>query len=89
MLLKCFYTIFVSNRVIKQNYPGLPIIFTRLEPYGIGGHALLANNQGKTGCFECLLDMTTLRDRSSFTQAGQTFAKFMVGCGTFLPYLVH
>lgn len=71
------------NQFIKEKYPDLPIIFTWLEPYGIGGHSLLANNQRKTGCFECLLNTTTLRDRSSFAQAGQTFSKSMAGCGTF------
>ncbi len=76
---------------ITKNSP--PIIFTWLEPYGIGGHALLTNNGGCNGCLECLYLSDTpeqdeaLFNKASFAEKGQTFAKTLTGCGSlFTPY---
>jgi len=70
-----------------------PIIFTWLEPYGIGGHALLTNNGSCNGCLECLYvsdtdeQEETLFNKASFAEKGQTFAKTLTGCGSlFTPY---
>ncbi|RKZ52841.1 MAG: hypothetical protein DRR16_02445 [Candidatus Parabeggiatoa sp. nov. 3] len=70
-----------------------PIIFTWLEPYGIGGHALLTNNGGCNGCLECLYlsdtpeQEETLFNKASFAEKGQTFAKTLTACGSlFTPY---
>lgn len=70
-----------------------PVIFTWLDPYGIGGHALLTNNGESPGCFECLFTpvspelATSLHNRASFAASGQSFAKDLSGCGTlFTPY---
>jgi len=76
---------------ITKNSP--PIIFTWLEPYGIGGHALLTNNGGCNGCLECLYlsdtpeQNDTLFNKASFAEKGQTFAKTLTSCGSlFTPY---
>ena len=72
---------------------GPPIIFTWLEPYGIGGHALLTglhNGSGK-GCLKCLYE--DLGDgvggycRAAFAKHGQSFAKNINGCrNLFTPF---
>jgi molybdopterin-synthase adenylyltransferase len=67
-------------------------LFTWLEPFGIGGHALLMGSGQATGCFECLYspvgdDDETLENRASFAAPGQTFAKSLTGCaGLYTPY---
>jgi molybdopterin/thiamine biosynthesis adenylyltransferase len=69
-----------------------PVIFTWLEAFGIGGHALLTKNNKKNGCLECLFhdpnDFTaTLYNRASFAAPGQFFGKSITGCGSvFTPY---
>lgn len=70
-----------------------PIIFTWLEPYGIGGHALLANNNSKRGCLACLYTSEdsakekVLFNKASFAEKEQYFAKTLTGCGSlFTPY---
>ena len=66
------------------------VLYTWLEPYGIGGHALLSNNGGK-GCFECLYSKVEgqqyPQNRAAFAAPGQDFTKTLVGCGDFFtPY---
>src|SRR5690606_32989972 len=39
------------NKVLQSTEGMPPTLFTWLEPYGIGGHALLTLNQGRSGCF--------------------------------------
>ncbi|MDM5305810.1 ThiF family adenylyltransferase [Peribacillus frigoritolerans] len=72
------------NKLILES--STPAIFTWVEAYGIGGHALVVNN-GEKGCYECLID-NELRMYSSF--AGKSdipFIKNMNGCaGSFTPY---
>lgn len=69
-----------------------PILFTWLEAYGIGGHAVLTNNNGKHGCLKCLyIDPfdrhKPLYSRASFAAEGQFFAKQISGCGSvYMPY---
>ncbi|WP_273483931.1 E2/UBC family protein [Desulforamulus ruminis] len=69
-----------------------PVIFTWLEAFGIGGHALLTKINNKVGCLNCLyLDSnglnTDLFNRASFAEAGQFFGKIIAGCGSvFTPY---
>ncbi len=83
------------NEVIQEAATAPPAIFCWLEPYGIGGHALLSNNasQGSSlnGCYECLYagdtDDHSLFNRASFAAAGQSFAKNVAGCGSlFVPF---
>lgn len=68
------------------------IIFTWVEAYGIGGHAILTNNNGKRGCLKCLYtdpfdEYTSLYNRASFAAKGQNFTKRISGCGSvYMPY---
>lgn len=69
-----------------------PVIFTWLEPYGIGGHAVLTNmDRSQKGCLCCLYDNTDdgkdKRCRVSFAAPGQNFAKNIDGCrNVFTPF---
>jgi molybdopterin/thiamine biosynthesis adenylyltransferase len=62
-----------------------PIIFTWLEPLGIGGHAI-AVNVGPKGCLECLYEPSKsaerpLANRAAFADYGQNFQENLDGCG--------
>ncbi|SHH76940.1 Molybdopterin or thiamine biosynthesis adenylyltransferase [Caloranaerobacter azorensis DSM 13643] len=63
-----------------------PAIFTWVEAYGLGGHALLVNN-GDRGCYECLID-EKLNNYASFAgRSDKPYTKNINGCsGTFTPY---
>jgi molybdopterin/thiamine biosynthesis adenylyltransferase len=81
------------NEVLYTRKNAPPVIFTWLEPYGIGGHALLVDNSDRKGCLECLFtpilgdDESALHNRASFAASGQSFAKDISGCGSlFTPY---
>jgi hypothetical protein len=69
-----------------------PALFTWLEPYGIGGHALLAHNGSAGGCFECLYtppipEDGPLHNRAAFAARGQSFGRDLSGCGSLhTPY---
>lgn len=71
------------NRFFHANGVRLPILYSWLEPYGIGGHVLVANMEGK-GCFQCLFTSMQPYDefsnRASFVKPGQTFTKDIAGC---------
>ncbi|WP_441001166.1 ThiF family adenylyltransferase [Fodinibius sp. SL11] len=80
------------NKFIVERDIDAKTIFTWLEPYGIGGHALLFNNS-ENGCFKCLFTYKEIEDqqeyynRASFAAPGQTFFKTIDGCGNaFTPY---
>lgn len=62
-------------------------VFAWVEPYGIGGHALLTR-PGQSGCLQCLFTGasdpdTPLYNRSAFAAYGQSFGKDDLGCGSF------
>lgn len=67
------------------------VIFTWVEPLGIGGHALLVW-PGKPGCFRCLYKDSNdpkehFTNRASFAGTGQHFGKDLTGCGSlYTPY---
>lgn len=67
-----------------------PIIYTWVEPLGIGGHSLVTLNGVKEGCYQCLFqadDDNPIFNRSAFAKPFQTFYKTITGCGsTFTPY---
>lgn len=57
-------------------------LFTWLEAYGIGGHALLTQ-ANQPGCLRCLYtdpDVYQLLNRAAFAQAGQKFSMSLAGC---------
>lgn len=67
-----------------------PVIFTWLEPYGIGGHALLTRlNGSKYGCLKCLYQFEDgeICCRASFAEKNQSFFKNIDGCrNVFTPF---
>ncbi|WP_158236215.1 E2/UBC family protein [Geobacillus sp. WSUCF-018B] len=80
------------NRVVRTLTDPPPVIFTWLEPLGIGGHALLTLNNGNNGCYECLYTNPfdpdcALYNKASFAAPNQFFGKMISGCQTaFTPY---
>jgi molybdopterin-synthase adenylyltransferase len=66
-----------------------PMLFTWLEPLGIGGHALLSMPDAP-GCLECLHTDAAgafVENRLSFAAADQTFSRDLSGCGSsFAPF---
>jgi molybdopterin/thiamine biosynthesis adenylyltransferase len=79
------------NEVVS-NLSGKPwVIYTWLEGYGVGGHAVFVNSEGK-GCLACLFrdpdsGEESLSNIQSFLSVDQDFAVDISGCGThFLPY---
>ena len=82
------------NERIWSAEGGPPTVFTWVEPYGIGGHALLVR-PGKRGCFECLYtppsaSAAPLANRAAFAAPpppGMAYGKALSGCGSlFTPY---
>jgi len=79
------------NRILHQLAKKPLAVFTWLEPYGIGGHALLTR-PNKAGCLQCLFSTTIatdtpLHNQSAFAAYGQTFSKDGLGCGSsYTPY---
>lgn len=64
------------------------ILFGWLDPYGIGSHCLVVDNQN-IGCYKCLNygpdGLTT--NRASFAKEGQYFEKNLASCvSPFVPY---
>ncbi len=79
-----------TNHLLHQQLQSPLTIFTWLEPYGIGGHALLTHST-KPGCLQCLFTSTTadtpLHNRAAFAEYGQSFSKDDLGCGSlYTPY---
>ncbi|HEX8348828.1 MAG TPA: ThiF family adenylyltransferase, partial [Hymenobacter sp.] len=59
-----------------------PALFTWLEAYGIGGHALLTQ-PGQPGCLQCLYtdpEQPQLVNRAAFAASGQLFSMSLAGC---------
>ncbi|MCB0566643.1 MAG: ThiF family adenylyltransferase [Phaeodactylibacter sp.] len=79
------------NGYFLEKCPGKPVVYTWLDPYGIGGHTLVTNN-GNTpsGCYACLYtdpDSGIGHNKASFAAPGQSFHKTQSGCdGLFIPY---
>ncbi|MGL4927147.1 MAG: ThiF family adenylyltransferase [Plesiomonas shigelloides] len=69
----------------------IPIIYTWVEGYGIGGHAIL-DCPGQPGCFKCAyIDHNSyehgLASNLNFIEAGQAVTTNHAGCGqNYLPY---
>jgi molybdopterin-synthase adenylyltransferase len=79
------------NEQVRQTKNGPPVIFAWVEPYGIGGHAVLTGLNGSSGCFECLYSRLEAEDhlhnRASFTAPGQVFRRSIAGChNLYTPY---
>ena len=73
------------NEQVRGLAGGPPIIFTWLEPLGVGGHAVLSGQGDKPGCFECLYTPpdesdASMHNRASFGAAGQIYSRSLAGC---------
>jgi molybdopterin/thiamine biosynthesis adenylyltransferase len=71
---------------------GPPIVFTWLEPLGIGGHAVLTGHRAEHGCFMCLYTYSDdtngpLHNRAAFGREGQQYGRSLAGCSNlYTPY---
>jgi molybdopterin/thiamine biosynthesis adenylyltransferase len=71
------------NEYLIHHHPGLPAFFSWVDPYGIGGHCLVTNLDGK-GCYNCLYNNEEVFNIASFAGKQQTkpFLKSISGCGS-------
>lgn len=78
------------NKYMHQLEKAPIVIYSWVEPFGIGSHVLVTLNKEKNGCYQCLfrpIDDEPIRNLSSFVKTGQTFTRSLGGCGTyFTPY---
>jgi molybdopterin-synthase adenylyltransferase len=78
------------NQLFHSRTYAPPVIYTWVEPLGIGGHALVTLNGVKEGCYQCLFKQSgeePIFNRSAFAKPFQTFSKTITGCGSsFTPY---
>lgn len=80
------------NKIFHSIKDSPPIMYTWIEPLGLGGHALLTNNKSKKGCFHCLFtdienSSILIPNRASFVAPDQVFLKTLAGCDSvFTPY---
>lgn len=74
------------NEFLRENTIETPVVYTWVEPYGVGGHAI-AVLPGKRGCLACAFidnesDEPALHPNVSFIQTGQKILESIGGCGT-------
>lgn len=76
------------NEVLCNSDDMPPGLFTWLEPYGIGGHAIASHNAMKRGCLQCLFPETEeMHNLASFSEKDQSFSKNLTGCSNrFMPF---
>jgi hypothetical protein len=72
------------NEAIVTDAEAPPVIFAWLEPFGLGGHVLVAHVGNAAGCFECLYtrDAGVLACRAAFARPGVRYTRDMMGCGS-------
>lgn len=75
------------NDLLASSKAEVPVVFTWLEPYGIGGHAVLVD-YSRPGCLRCLFnEHPTLECTVEFSEPGQRFGRRDVGChALYTPY---
>jgi hypothetical protein len=79
----------LNLEVLRRGRPR--VVYTWLEPLGVGGHALLTAASGEPGCYECLFVDDTgaelLAPRTDFVAPDQDVLSRLGGCGmSFTPY---
>ncbi|MED4284980.1 ThiF family adenylyltransferase [Priestia megaterium] len=78
------------NQMLHRETNSPPVVYTWVEPLGIGGHTLVTLNGEKQGCYQCLFkerEGEALHNRSAFAKPFQEFSKALTGCGSvFTPY---
>lgn len=70
------------NEQLHKMTAAPPALFTWLEAYGIGGHAVLTR-PGQPGCLQCLYTnphQSQLVNRAAFAAPGQLFSMSLAGC---------
>ncbi len=75
-------------KFFRKEIPNKPVLFSWLDPYGIGGHCLITNITEK-GCYQCLYANESLHNAASFAAANQSksFVKSISGCSSaYVPY---
>lgn len=75
-------------KFFRKEIPDKPVLFSWLDPYGVGGHCLVTNISEK-GCYQCLYTNEALYNMASFAAASQqkSFVKNISGCGSvYVPY---
>jgi len=75
-------------RYVREIKCKVPVLFSWLDPYGIGGHCLITNITDK-GCYSCLYSNDALHNNASFASAKQAkpFLKTISGCASgYSPY---
>lgn len=84
---------FAFNERMVANGIKTPVIYTWLEPNGIGGHAVLAGGDYQDGCHQCNFLIPggdgerMLTPNLNFLRANQSVTKHLGSCGSlFLPY---
>lgn len=80
----------INKHMLSLSSPP-PILYTWVEPLGIGGHVLVTSNRLKSGCYQCLFkpveEDAPIYNRSAFAEPFQEFSKTVTGCGSvFTPY---
>jgi molybdopterin-synthase adenylyltransferase len=79
------------NEMVRQMEGAPPLLFTWLDPLGLGGHAL-STKKGTPGCFQCLFTQPDepkrlIANQASFSAPGQNFRKTLAGCqSVYTPY---
>ncbi len=76
------------NKRFKKEIPEVPVLFSWLDPFGVGGHCLVSN-LSTAGCYQCLYSNDNLHNSASFANQTQpkSFSKNISGCGsTYVPY---
>jgi len=80
------------NEFMKNNNIAVPVIYTWLEGYGVGGHAVYVHSDISSGCLQCnyidiSIDEPILNSNMNFLYPNQNVTKDLGGCGTlYLPY---
>lgn len=80
------------NEYLKKENIHVNVIYTWLEGYGLGGHAIYVDSTMNNGCLQCnYLDVNEeipiLHSNVNFLYPNQNVTKDIGGCGTlFLPY---
>ncbi|MBQ8803205.1 MAG: ThiF family adenylyltransferase [Tyzzerella sp.] len=73
------------NRLIIENKITIPVVFIWVEPYSLGGHAILLKEP--QDLYRDVFDEDTLQYKNSIVQNGSDYLKREAGCqSTYMPY---
>ena len=73
------------NRLIIENKITVPVVFIWVEPYSLGGHAILVKEP--QDLYRDVFDEDTLEYKNSIVQNGSDYLKREAGCqSTYMPY---